>query len=245
VDVTEATFVEEVIERSREVPVVVDFWAAWCAPCRQLAPILERAVARHEGEVVLAKVDIDANPALARSYRTSSIPAVKAFRHGVVVGEFLGLQPPAAVDAFVDRLIPSPAERLVQEGDEASLREAVEVDPEHAGARLALARLLLADGRTEELAPLLEPIEHQQEAQSILAMARLHQSDQPDVAAGLAALQRGDREAALSHLLDAVRATTGETRDDLRLAMLGLFAELGDQHPLVQRFRRRLAQALY
>jgi putative thioredoxin len=119
------------------------------------------------------------------------------------------------------------------------------VDPEHAGARLALARLLLADGRTEELAPLLEPIEHQQEAQSILAMARLHQSDQPDVAAGLAALQRGDREAALSHLLDAVRATTGETRDDLRLAMLGLFAELGDQHPLVQRFRRRLAQALY
>jgi putative thioredoxin len=244
VDVTEATFERDVIERSHDVTVVVDFWAGWCAPCRQLAPVIEAAVERRE-EVVLAKVDIDANPGLARTFRVMSIPAVKAFRDGAVVGEFVGMQSPAAVDAFLDRTLPSAADRLVEAGDEESLREAVQKDASHVGARVALGRLLLGDGRIDELPALLEPVSFDPGAAALLARVRLSAVEQPDVSAGLAALDRGDPEVGLGHLVDAVRVADPALRDDLRAAMLGAFAELGEHHPLTVRFRRRLAQALY
>ena len=123
--------------------MVVDFWAPWCAPCRQLTPLLESAVARHEDEVVLAKVNIDENPMLAQHYRVMSIPLVKVFRDGNVVDEFSGLQSAHTIDAFINRLVPSKADRLVELGDEASLREALELDPANTAARLALARQLM------------------------------------------------------------------------------------------------------
>ena len=244
-DVTEATFDAEVIERSREVPVVVDFWAAWCGPCRQLTPILEQAVERRDGEVVLAKVDIDSNPNLAQQYRVMSIPLVKGFRDGQAAAEFVGLQPPPAIEAFLDRLVPSETDRLVREGDEASLREAVEREPGHVGARVALARLLLDEGRSGEVPEVLEPVAFDQGAAALLSRVRLAAVDQPDVQAGLAALERGQTEQGLAHLIDAVRVADPELRDDLRQALLGVFAELGEHHPLSVRFRRRLAQALY
>lgn len=243
-DVTEATFETDVLARSHDLPVVVDFWAAWCGPCRQLAPLLEGAVAHRDGEVVLAKVDIDSNPRLAQTYKVQSIPFVKAFVDGEPVHEFVGMQPLPAIESFLDKIIPSETDRLIAEGDELSLRAAVEGNPTHVGARVALARLLFAEGRGGEVMEVLEPVAYDASAERLVARARLAGVDQPDVAAGFAALDRGLVEQGLGHLLDAVR-TQEALRDDLRATMLGVFDELGQHHPLTIRYRRRLAQALY
>ena len=115
-DVTDETFYSDVLQRSHELPVVVDFWAEWCGPCHALAPVLEREVEARNGGIELAKVDVDANPALAGHYDIRGIPAVKAFRNGQVVAEFVGAQSPASVASFLDGLTgPSAAERLAEE----------------------------------------------------------------------------------------------------------------------------------
>jgi thioredoxin len=186
-DVSEATWQQDVLERSRELPVVVDFWAAWCGPCHVLGPVLEREAAARAGNLALVKVDVDANPALAAEYGIRGIPAVKAFRDGRVVSEFVGARPAPFVADFLDALSqPTEAERLV-----AALREAGEL---------------------------------------------------PDV---VAAIDAGDTEGALELLLaHAERATDGE-RDRVRRLMVALFADLGQDHPVSVRYRRRLATLLY
>ena len=186
-DVTDETFERDVVERSRERPVVVDFWAEWCGPCHALAPVLEQAVAERDGEVTLVKVDVDANPELSRRFGVHGIPAVKAFRNGHVVREFVGAQPPRVVANFLDDLTaPSEADELVAE-----LRE---------------------------------------------------RGERPEV---LAALDAGDHETVFELLLGELDGANGATRDDVRRLMVALFTDLGADHPLVVRYRRRLATALY
>ncbi|MGH2714293.1 MAG: thioredoxin, partial [Thermoleophilaceae bacterium] len=141
-DVTDADFEQRVVQRSADLPVLVDFWADWCQPCHMLAPVIERAVAAHDGKVELAKLDVDANQATAARYGVRGLPTVKAFRDGRVASEFTGAQPPQVVARFVDDLVPSEVDGLVGDGDEPSLRRALELDPGHAVARRELGRLL-------------------------------------------------------------------------------------------------------
>src|SRR4051794_3580255 len=222
-DVDEAGFEQEVIERSRSVPVLVDFWAEWCGPCHMLAPVIERAVAATDGAVELVKIDIDANPGIARRYGIQGIPNVKAFRDGELVDEFTGAQPPAVVERFVEGLRPKPSDALLAAGDEQSLRDAIELDPTRPDARVRLARVLLADGREDEALELLRPVEHDREADGLIARSELAADpDAPAVARlGLEALARGEYEAGLRSLLEAVGEASGDTRDRIRRTMIG------------------------
>jgi putative thioredoxin len=249
VDVNTADFQQSVIERSRDLPVVVDFWAAWCGPCRALTPALERAAADRDGKMELVKVDVDANPELAARYGVQGIPAVKAFRDGDVVDEFVGAIPGPAVDRFLDGIVPSEADALAGEGDEQSLRRALELDPRHAGAATALGRTLLERGDAEAALNVLENVTGDFVADGLAARARLLASgaaaDLPDVGEGLAALSAGDAQTGLERLESALGIAQDETRDLIRLAMVGVFSELGADHPLAREYRRKLAAALY
>ncbi len=148
VDVTDATFERDVLERSDVVPVVVDLWAEWCGPCRTLGPIIERVVAATNGGVELVKVDVDANPRISATFNVQSIPAVFALKDRRIVDSFIGALPEAEVKKFVDKLAPalSEADKLVAAGDEASLRAALELDHDHPAAVIALADLLIDGG---------------------------------------------------------------------------------------------------
>jgi putative thioredoxin len=248
-DVSEQEFQAKVIERSKQVPVVVDFWAEWCGPCRTLGPAIEDAVRKRNGEIELAKVDTDRNPNIAMKYEIASIPAVKAFKDGEVVSEFIGAVPPARIEAFLNEIVPSEADRLAESGDEESLRKALELDPRSARAATGLSRILLSRGETAEALELLKPFPHDFVADGLAARAELSASQNgagaDELPRAFAAWDEGNPEEALEQLQGGLAAEQDPARkDQLRRVMVAIFTELGADHPLAREHRRRLAAAL-
>jgi putative thioredoxin len=248
-DVSEQDFQQKVLERSKQVPVVVDFWAEWCGPCRTLGPALEDAVRRRGGEIELVRLDTDANQRLAQQFQIQSIPAVKAFRDGKVVAEFIGAQPPAAIESFLNQIVPSKADRLAEAGDEASLREALELDPRHAPAAIGLGRLLLGRGDAEEARQVLGAFPHDFIADGLAARAELSLAENgasaDELQAAFSSWDEGKPGVALETLQRVLAAEQDPERKDLlRRVMVAIFTELGADHPLAREHRRRLASAL-
>ncbi|MEQ8842528.1 MAG: thioredoxin [Acidimicrobiales bacterium] len=231
VDVTDATFEAEVVERSKTVPVVVDLWAEWCGPCKQLGPILEKVVAETNGQVVLAKVDVDANPGVSQAFKVQSIPAVYAMKDGQIVDGFMGAQGEAQVREFIDKLVP-PSElpeidQLVEAGDEASLVKALEIQADYPPAVVALAEILVDQGDVETGLKLLERIPESADTRRITALART---------GGVG----DDVDATLASLLGSVK-----TDEDARQKFVDLLEVLGNADPRTAEWRRKLSAALF
>lgn len=232
-DVTDATFEQSVIERSKQVPVVVDLWADWCGPCKTLGPILERVVEATGGRVELVKVDVDHNPQVASAFQVQSIPAVYALKDGKVVDGFIGAQPEANVARFVGSLMaaaePTEVELLVEAGDEASLRRALEIEPDNEDAVITLSELYVAEARPDDALALLARLPESAETRRVAALARIGvPSDDDDV------------ESRLSALLDRVKGD-----DEARQEYLDVLELLGAEDPRTLDWRRKLTARLF
>ena len=232
IDVTDATFQAEVVERSMTTPVVVDLWAEWCGPCKTLGPILDKVIAETNGQVVLAKVDVDANPQVAAAFRVQSIPAVYVLANGQVIDGFMGAQPEQVVREFVGRLVPSEASqtvlRLIEAGDEESLRVALSMEPGNHDAVVAMAQLMVKTDRADEALQLLARIPETDDVRRVAAAARLA-SDPVD-----------DFDAQLTALLDSVKAD-----EAARQKFLDILETMGPDDPRTAKYRKQLTTRLF
>lgn len=275
IEVTDATFDAEVLGRSKERPVVVDFWAPWCGPCRVLGPVIERVAASYGGQVTLAKLNTDENPRTAQAFRIQGIPAVKAFRDGAVVSEFTGAVPEPQVRAFFAALAPSPADRLAARAEALALagdtagaeilyREILAKQTGHVPSIVGLAEILAARGERQEAEQLLgrAPADRRAKAlkhQLFLADFALRhegedlegdaQANPGDARAryrwGVLLAARGRYEDALEELLESVRLDRGMADGAARKAVLALFDILGLDSPLTREYQRRLSMVLF
>ena len=270
-DVSEGTFDNDVLMRSHETPVIVDFWAEWCAPCKMLGPLLERLANEWGGSFLLAKVDVDENPNLAIRYGVQGIPAVKAIQNGEVVSEFVGAQPESIVRRFVQNLVPSEADKAVAEAQsllatrhwpeaEDAFREVLEQDESNATAALGLVKSLLMQGKGKESGEILADFPAGTEwpvAESLRPLADAlveaegaeQSADEETLSARLhrAAnlIARGNLPAAMDGLLDILREDKTYRGGLPKQIMLALFVLLGDQDPLTREYREELASVLF
>ena len=232
VDVTDAEFQVEVVEKSKSVPVVVDLWAPWCGPCRTLGPIIEKVIDDTDGKVALVKVNVDENPAISQAFRVQSIPAVYALRDGQVVDGFVGAYPEQEVTRFVTGLLPTEAENevaaLLAAGDELSLRQVLAREPGNEDAIVALAELLVERGDGEEALALLERIPESAETRRIAALARIGVDTHDDVTDELDGL--------LSRVKDD---------DAARQRFIDLLEVMGADDPRTAMYRKRLTAQLF
>lgn len=235
IDVTDATFEQDILDRSTQVPVVVDLWAEWCGPCQTLGPLLEKVIAATDGAVELAKIDIDSNPRAAASFQVQSIPAVFAIRDRQVVDSFVGALPERSVAEFVAKLAPaqSEADRLVAQGDEASLRQALELEPDHPGAVVGLAELLVQQGEPSQALELLARVPETGEARRVAALARLGDG-------GPGTGHSADVDARLAGLLERVKSDETARRE-----FVDLLEVLGPDDPRTLRYRKALTARLF
>lgn len=275
IDVTDATFATEVLERSKSVPVVVDFWAPWCGPCRVLGPIIEKVAGENAGAVVLAKLNTDENPRTATTYRIQGIPAVKAFRNGEVVAEFTGAYPEPQVRAFFAKILPSPEEKVASQADEllrkgdvagaeAQYREVLKSQPSNADALVGLSAILISRGEAEAAEELLERIPTDRRAKVLRHQIFLggfeakHRNEDLEGEAhanardpraryrwGVMLAARGQFEPALDELIESVRIDRNFADGAARKAVLAVFDILGLDSPLTREYQRRLSNVLF
>jgi putative thioredoxin len=270
IDVSESDFEYNVLIYSQTVPVLVDFWAEWCVPCRTLGPILERLAKEAAGSFRLAKINVDENPNLARRYNVSSIPMVKAFRDGQVVSEFVGALPEPRIREFLRALAPSPMDLLLEKGlsllelkewnqAEKTFREYLQTFPSHSGAALGLIKSLLLQGRATEALNLIKGFPEGKDynrAENLkplaLVLTRLQAGDDysenPLEAAYMNALRlvlRGNHAAAMDGMLDILRQDKQYRQGEVRQVMVGIFELLGNENPLTRQYRNELAMVLF
>lgn len=271
IDVSEADFESEVLAYSQQVPVVVDFWAEWCIPCKTLGPMLENLANEAQGGFRLAKVNVDENQNLAIRYGIHSIPAVKAFRDGRMVSEFTGMQPEPRVREFLNALAPTPADLALEKGysllslgraeeAEEAFRQALDGAAGHPSGLLGLAKSLLLLGLTTEAYPILERFPASKEynvAETLLPLAKallqltrgeeFSQEDPHDPAFfnALRLFKRGNVEAALDGLLDILREDRRYRSGLARQVIVGMLELLGDENPTTRQYRNELASVLF
>ena len=256
IEVTDQTFEQVVVEGSKDRPVVVDMWAEWCGPCRQLTPTLEKVADERAGAFLLAKLDTDANPMTASAFGVQSIPTVIAFRDGQAVTGFIGAYPDPEVNKFIDSLLPTEAERKAEEarsveesGDLATAEErygqVLEEDPDNRDAAIGLARILVDRGELDEAERLVNMHRPDPEAEKIFATITLRRwsdtTENGTIGDAKRLVASGDVIGGLAGMLQAVE----EDRDAARDAMITVFAAVGDEDPLVQEYRRLLSAALF